>query len=193
MKSLNLNKKPLLLISIIITLVTLACRAAADIPSASAFPAPEVSQQSADKVEALLEDVQEQSGSFAFTITDQEMTSYLTLKMAENQESPPIENLNVVFSDNQVFVYGDVFVQNLGMKLPAVLAIAGRVDTNGTLQFELISAQVGKINMPAFVQDQISKVTTGAMNSQFSKYLSGYRIDNLYIDQGMLTVSGGKR
>ncbi|HET59173.1 MAG TPA: hypothetical protein ENN32_02245 [Chloroflexi bacterium] len=193
MKSLNLNKKPLLLIAIIITLVTLACRAAADIPSASAFPVPEISQQSADKVEALLDDVQSQSGSFAFTITDQEMTSYLTLKMAENQESPPIENLNVVFSDNQIFVYGDVFVQNLGMKLPAVLVIAGRVDTNGTLQFELISAQVGRINMPAFVQDQISKATTGAMNSQFSKYLSGYRIDNLYIDQGMLTVSGGKR
>ena len=193
MKSQNLNKKPLLLIYILLTLVSLACRAGAGIPPASALPAQEISQQSADKVEALLDDVQSQSGSFAFTITDQEMTSYLTLKMAENQESPPIENLNVVFADNQIFVYGDVFVQNLGMKLPAVLAIAGRVDTNGTLQFELISAQVGRINMPGFIQDQISNVTTGAMNSQFSKYLSGYRIDNLYIDQSMLTVSGEKR
>jgi uncharacterized protein YpmS len=193
MKSQKLNKKPLLFISIIITIVTLACRAAADIPPANAFPVPEISQQSADKVEALLDDVQSQNGSFAFTITDQEMTSYLTLKMAENQENPPIENINVIFTDNQILVYGDVYIQSLGMKLPAVLAIAGRVDMNGNLQFELISAQVGRLNMPAFIQGQISNATTGMMNSQFSKYLSGYRIDNLYIDQGMLTVSGEKR
>lgn len=193
MNSQNLNKKPLLFLFAILTLVTIACRSGADIPSYSAFPVPEVSQQSADKVEDLLDEVQSQRGSFAFTITDQEMTSYLTLKMAENQESLAIENLVVIFSNNQIFVYGDVYVQNLGLKFPAVLVIAGRVDANGTLQFELVSAQVSRINMPAFLQDQISNATTGAMNSQFSKYLSGYRIDNLYVDQGMLTVSGEKR
>lgn len=193
MKSKNLNIKSLLLLIIILTFIILACRAGADIPPASSFPAPEISQQSADEVEAILDDVKSQSGSFAFTITDQEMTSYLTLKMAENQESPPVENLNVIFSNNQIFVYGDAYVEGLGMKLPTVLAIAGRIDANGGVQFELLSAQAGRITLPSFIQEQISNATTGVLNSQFSKYLSGYRIDNLYIDHGMLTVSGEKR
>lgn len=193
MKSKNLNKKPLLLLTIILTVVILACRAGADIPPASSFPTPEISQEGAENVEAILDDVQSQSGSFAFTITDQEMTSYLTLKMAENQESPPVENLNVIFSNNQIYVYGDAYIDSLGMKVPTVLAIAGRVDANGGLLFELLSAQAGRVNLPPFIQEQISNATTGVLNSQFSKYLSGYRIDNLYIDNGMLTVSGEKR
>ena len=193
MKPKNLNKKPLLFLTIILTVIILACRAGADTPSASSFPTPEISQESADNVEAILDDVLSQSGSFAFTITDQEMTSYLTLKMAENQESPQVENLSVVFSNNQIYVYGDAYIDTLGMKLPIVLAIAGRVDADGGLQFELLSAQAGRVNLPPFIQEQISNATTGVMNSQFSKYLSGYRIDNLYIDNGMLTVSGEKR
>lgn len=146
-----------------------------------------------NEVETLLTDLQSQTGSFAFSVTEEEMASYLTLKMNENQAEAPVENLQVMFQENQITLAGDVFAQNLGVKVPVEIGIVAKVDETGQLYFELVSVKVANLKLPQTLEQSLSAAFTDLMNSQFANYLSGYKIDTVFVNAGLLTISGEKR
>jgi uncharacterized protein YpmS len=189
----NLKKKPLFFIVCVLVLTSVACRfSSTPVLEDSTIPDDLPSTESAD-VESLLEDIQQQIGTFAFTVTEEEMASYLTLKMSENQAQPPVEDLDIKFRDNQITLSGDVLLQNLGIKVPTELVLVAKVDDIGQLYFELVSVSLANIELPAALEESLSAAITDVMNSQFANYLSGFKIDTVYVNGGMLTISGKKR
>jgi uncharacterized protein YpmS len=192
MISTNLKKKSACWLVCLFILISLSCRF---LPGAQ--PEPYIAEILPDNLEAevetLLQDIQNQSGSFAFTITEEQMTSYLTQKMSENQEAPAIDDLAVEFQSNQILLKGDVMVENIGIKVPVELGLVAKVDENGMLNFELLSVSVASIALPESVERSLSAAITDLMNSKFANYLSGFRIDTVYISDGLLTISGEKR
>jgi hypothetical protein len=121
------------------------------------------------------------------------MATYLTLKMSENQAQPPVEDLDVKFRDNQITLSGDVLLQNLGIKVPTELVLVAKVDDIGQLYFELVSVSLANMELPAALEESLSAAITDVMNSQFANYLSGFKIDTVYVNGGMITISGKKR
>ena len=189
----NLKKKPLILLVGILVLTAVSCRLIPASISESPAVQEDFTDQTINEVETLLEDIQQQSGTFAFTITEEEMASYLNLKISENQAQPQVEDLDVEFQNNEIKLSGDVLVQNLGIKVPAELILAAKVDEIGQLYFEFISVSVGNMDLPASMEESISTTVTEVMNSKFANYLSGFKIETVYVDAGMLTISGVKR
>ena len=192
----NLKKKPFFFIVCVLVLTSMACRFSPTTSTATATPITieeDLPSTETGDVESLLEDMQQHIGTFAFTVTEEEMVSYLTLKMSENQELPQVDNLDVKFRDNQITLSGDVFVENLGIKVPAELVLVAKVDETGQLYFELVSVSVANMVLPASLEEMISDVFTDLMNSKFTDYLRGYKIDTVYVNGGMLTISGQKR
>jgi uncharacterized protein YpmS len=193
MISANLKKKPLFFIVCVLVFTSMACRfspaASTEIPVIQDTP---ISGES-NEIESLLEDIQDQIGTFAFTVTEEEMATYLTLKMSENQAEAPVENLGVKFRDNQITLSGDVLVQNIGIKVPVELGIVAKVDEDSQLYFELVSVSVANMKLPEALEQSLSAAITDLMNSQFANYLSGFKIDTVYVNGGMLTISGQKR
>lgn len=189
----NLKKKPLFFIVCVLVLTSMACRFSPS-PSTEDLTIPdEPPIAGSGDVESLLEDIQQQIGTFAFTVSEEEMATYLTLKMSENQAQPPVEDLDVKFRDNQITLSGDVLVQNIGIKVPVELVLVAKVDDIGQLYFELVGVSVANMQLPAGLEESLSAAITDVMNSKFANYLSGFMIDTVYVNGGMLTISGKKR
>lgn len=189
----NLKKKPLFFIVCVLVLTSMACRFSPTSSTDDQVIQADPTSVESDDVESLLEDIQQQIGTFAFTVTEEEMATYLTLKMSENQAQPQVENLDVKFRDNQIKLSGDVLVQNIGIKVPVELVLVAKVDDIGQLYFELVSVSVANMKLPAALEESLSTAITDVMNSKFANTLSGFMIDTVYVNGGMLTISGKKR
>jgi uncharacterized protein YpmS len=193
MNSANLKKKPLFFLVCVLVLTSMACRfSPQSSPEEPTIPVVPTNPES-NGVESLLEDLQSQFGTFAFTVTEEEMSTYLTLKMSENQDEVPVENLYVYFRDNQITVGGDLLVENLGIKVPAEAGVIAKVTEDGQLYFEIVSITVANITLPESMERSLSSAITDVMNSQFANYLSGFKIETVYVNGGLLTISGSKR
>jgi uncharacterized protein YpmS len=194
MISANLKKKPLLFIACVLVLTSMACRFGSNVSNEpTPFIINEPIPSDSNDAESIFEDIQSQIGTFAFTVTEDEMASYLTLKMSENQEQAPVENLAVNFQDNQITVSGDVLIENIGIKVPVEIGLVAKVDENGQLYFEIVSIKVANMQLPEGLEQSLSTAITDVMNSQFANYLSGYKIESVYVNGGLLTISGKKR
>lgn len=193
MNSANLKKKPLFFLVCVLVLTSMACRfSPQSSPEEPTIPVVPTNPES-NGVESLLEDLQSQFGTFAFTVTEEEMATYLTLKMSENQDEVPVESLYVYFRDNQITVGGDLLVENLGIKVPAEVGVIAKVTEDGQLYFEIVSITVANITLPKSMERSLSAAITDVMNSQFANYLSGFKIETVYVNGGLLTISGSKR
>lgn len=189
----NLKKKILVFIVIFLMLSSMACFLSQSTGIEISTPEENPILPESNEVVTFLEDLQSQTGTFAFTVTEEQMTSYLTLKANENQAPGSVEDINVLFRENQITLSGDVFVQSVGIKVPVQIGLLAKVDENGMLFFEIVAVEVANMTLPESLEQSLSAMFTDLMNSQFANYFSGYKIDTVFINSGLLTISGEKR
>ena len=183
-------KKPLFVLLLIILLVGVACQLPFTLQKQAEDSSAQFSHEAAQAVEKLLEDIEGQNGPFAFTITEEELTSYVTLKLAETQDDLSIENVHTTLDDDQIKINGDFFVSALGINIPIALIITAETGIQGNLIFILESINLGNLAVSDVLEQQISKAVNEALTNNISNKLTGTTIDTIYIDNHMLTVSG---
>ena len=178
---------------VMLALVALACRLPIDLVKETPTQSAEVNPFDAQAVEDILQNAQEQNGPFAFTITEEQLTSYITLKLDEKQDGFTIQNPSVSLDDSQILLNADIKLDTFGIVLPAEAYLSAGTNLDGELLFTLESIKIGNMNLSEKMQESLSKAIEEAMNSNLGTDLSSYRIDTIYIDEGMITISGAKR
>jgi hypothetical protein len=145
-----------------------------------AQPAPSVavSEEAATSLEQKLgEAAQSQEPKVTLNVTQEEITSYLRLRVKDS----PLLNPQVVFQPGQIVLTGQA---TAGVTQELRVVAAPRVE-NGILQFEFREAKFGPLPLPtellSVVNDELRRVLVGNTIG---------RLDTVEVGNGTLTVTG---
>lgn len=185
-----MKKLTFLLLLLLLPVTSFACAISAGGPQLEeTIP---VSTEAAGTLQQSL-DALDQSGlsdAFAVTVTEEQITSYLSLQLSADS-SIPISNPQVRLRDNQIQLYGTVtrgiFSANVRVNL------AAQLDAEGNLSFLLVDADFGNIPAPDSLKNTVSSILDTGLNSYLTELAAGIRIENVYIADGLMTISGIRR
>ena len=179
---------------ILVALVTasLACTVDVGGPVAPG-PSIPVSQDAA----AILEDVWASAlqgalatGQVLVILDEAQVTSLLAIRLSQ-QDKPVLTNPQVYLQDGQIRVYGSTIQGPLRGNV--LIAIEPRLDTEGRVTFDVLSADFGPVPAPASVLDGISSVLTELFTGSLGSLATGVRVTSLAIDDGEMSIVGELR
>jgi uncharacterized protein YpmS len=185
--------KILLLITALVVVIGLACKLPFSIAPKNSEETPSYDVADAWVVEDTIQQAITQPGQFAFTLTEAQLTSYLTLKLAETQEDITARNVVVKLDDDQITITADLTFEATRIQVPVVVVVSGSTTEDGMLVFDLDDISVGNLTLPAGFADTVSAMLIEAINSNLGQRMEGFKVTTLYIDEGMITIAGSKR
>jgi len=182
------NKNPYLFF-LSLALTSLACSIFVGGPAYPTNPIP-FSTESADSFTKQVEQamtVGAETGVFNLQINEEQLTSYLTLKMQE-QANPPFTDPQILLRDGQIQIYGKIqrgyFLANT-----AIILSAG-IDAAGLPKIEVISADFGPFPAPQGINEAIGAIVAEAFTGSFGPAAIGLRVDAITIADGVMTLTG---
>lgn len=193
----NQRKFPIALLVSIVLAATLACTIFVGGPDYSDLDPIPVSTEAAQSLrDGIVKSVESglQTGVVMITITEQQITSYLALRMA-NEPSLQTESQEPLFSEPQVYlrdgqmkIYGKtqqgMFAANIGV----ILNVG--VDELGKPKIEVVSADFGPFPAPEGINDALTLFIEEAFTGSFGPVATGLRIETITIADGIMTLNG---
>lgn len=128
--------------------------------------------------------------SITITITEEQLTSYVALRLANNPDFP-IHNPQVLLQNGQIEIYGQV--EQNGMTLNASMYLQVYPDEYGNLKAQITSLDLGPISAPPTVQQQINDPVNQALSDTISSEISGYNIQSVTISDGNMVIIAAKQ
>ncbi|MCJ7432360.1 MAG: hypothetical protein MUO77_02615 [Anaerolineales bacterium] len=184
-----MKNKNLYLFFLILALSSLACSIFVGGPDYPANPVP-FSMEAADSFTQQVEQamtVGAETGTFDLQINEEQLTSYLTLKMQE-QASPPFTEPQILLRGGQMQIFGKIqrgyFLANT-----AIILSVG-IDEAGLPKIEVISADFGPFPAPQGVNEAISAIVAEAFTGSFGPAAIGLRVETITIADGIMTLTG---
>jgi len=170
-------------------LATLACSIFVGGPDYPETTIP-VSSEAVESLRAQIEAAvlaSSQTGVVTLQINEEQITSYIAFKMAA-QENPTFQNPQVYLRDGQMQIYGRVERGYLNANVLVRLAVG--VDEVGQPQIEIASADFGPFPAPDGLKQSMTAVITEAYTGSLGPVATGFRLDNISIADGLMTVTG---
>jgi len=128
-----------------------------------------------------------ESGEITLQLTEEQLTSYIAFKLAA-EEDPVLQNPQVYLRDGQMQVYGNVkrgyFVANV------LVVLNVTVDELGQPAIEIASADFGPLPAPDALKESLTAILTEAYTGSLGPIATGFRLENINIANGLMTVSG---
>jgi len=173
-------------LSLLVALTIVACTTAgsATLPGGPVEVSPEAAQRvEAKLVEALTLNPNDQ---FILRFTDEEITSYLALKLEETAE-PPITDPQIRFTKGKIYVAGKL--TNVGpMQVKAMIVAAPRV-MDDQLVIDIESVYLGPVPIPNTLLDSLSQTIDKALEeAQVS-----LKITQVEVFESEIVIVGEKR
>ena len=128
-----------------------------------------------------------ETGQITFQITEPQLTSYLAFKMAERQE-PPFTNPQVFLRDGQMKIYGRVERGFWNANVLVTLNVL--IDEEGQPKLEIASADFGPFEAPNGLKQTLTAIITEAYTGSLGPVATGFRLENITIENGQMTVTG---
>jgi len=148
---------------------------------------PDTAVQLQDQFRATIENARAGDGSLTFTITEQQLTSLLASKL-EGQSDPFITQPQVFLREGQMRIYGKA---NRGMFAATVgIVVSTGVDEQGKPLLRVASADFGPLPAPDGLINTITDFVTEAYTSALGPVATGFRLEELGIENGNMTVTG---
>ena len=174
----------------VVFLSTLACSINAGGPVYPSDPIP-ISTESVlelnEQFKSAIEAGTNNNGTIAISVTEAQITSYLTFKF-NSQTEPILTNPQVYLRDGQMHIYGithkGIFVANIGIN------VSVSVNEQGQPEINLISADFGPFPVPEGFKEVIVRVVQEAFTGTFGPIATGFRLENVSIADGIMTVTG---
>ena len=157
-----------------------------------AYPDPPVpvSTDAGTGLQSAFQDAMEnaaQTGTLTVELTESELTSFLQSKLAEMVD-PPITQPQVTLRDGALQVFGTVqtgiFVANVS------LTAQFSVDQNGQPQINITQAEYGPFPAPSELTDALGALLRETLTGTFGPAAVGFRLENITIADGKLTLTG---
>jgi hypothetical protein len=186
MKKRNLH---ILILILIISLISLACKLSLGGSKPTAEPIP-VSEDAADSIQSIIDNAtitDEESKSIAFTVTEEQVTSYAALEFAKNTDAN-ISNPQIYLRDGKIDAYAvynqEYFDINIHITLNAT------IDANHELVVTIEKADLGPIPAAEGMLSSISSLIDDTLTNTLLPASTGFRMETIYIADGMATISG---
>lgn len=142
-----------------------------------------------EKLERAVQDV-EQQGSFVIEISEQQLTSYMALNLAQTSQVP-VTDLQIHLQAEHVWIRGIVHQDNL--QLPLTVAVSLDVDTENNLVIEFRQAQIGSFPLTKMLLDTITQEVKKTFLEQLASVGEGYTIEEISIGEGSILIRGTKK
>jgi hypothetical protein len=179
----------ILLALIALILASLACSifvGGPDYPEGSIPVSTEAVESLQAQIEAAVLSSAE-TGEITLQITQEQITSYLALKMA-GQENPAFYDPQVYLRDGQMQIYGKVKRGYLNANILVTLMVG--VDEEGQPKIEIASADFGPFPAPEGLKQSITALITEAYTGSLGPVATGFRLESIDIANGLMTVTG---
>jgi hypothetical protein len=119
--------------------------------------------------------------------TEPQLTSYLYYKLQE-QSQPIITNPQVYLRDNQLQIYGTAREGNFEVTARIILSVG--VDEQNQLKIQMTSADFGPLPVPNGLMEIITATIQEAYTGALGPVATGFRLQNVTIADGTMTVVG---
>lgn len=128
-----------------------------------------------------------ESGVITLQISEEQITSYIALKMAA-QESPAFKEPQVFLRDGQMQVYGKI--ERGYFNANVFVALSVTVDELGQPRIEIATADFGPFPAPDGLKQSLTSVITEAYTGSLGPIATGFRLESINIANGLMTVTG---
>jgi hypothetical protein len=125
-----------------------------------------------------------QSGTLELTFTEEQITSYVAVKLAEQTE-PPFTDPQIFLRDGKIQVFGKAHAGQL--TATASIILSASVDAEGQLSLSVDEADFGPVPIPDSILQDISAQLEKALTEQAG---SNVTITAVSIADGTLTLTG---
>ena len=129
------------------------------------------------------------SGVVAFTLSEEQLTSFLAANLSAEQR-PLLINPQIVLQNGQIKVYGQVKKSYFIANVRIIMQV--NIDNNGQPKLNLVSADFGPLPAPASLLDSLSSILNEAFTGSIGPYATGFKIENIYVGDGLITITGKK-
>ena len=128
-----------------------------------------------------------ETGQVTIQITEPQLTSYLAFKMAE-REDPPFSDPQVFLRDGQMKIYGKV--ERGFWNANVLITLNVYIDEEGQPKLEIVSADFGPFEAPNGLKQTLTAIITEAYTGSLGPVATGFRLENITIENGLMTVIG---
>ncbi|MGE5249116.1 MAG: hypothetical protein ACM3QS_02785 [Bacteroidota bacterium] len=178
---------PLFLISLV--LASLACTlfvGGPDYPPDPIPVSPEAAQSVRDQIKQAFE-TGGVDGLITFQFNESQLTSLLTYRLAQDK-NPLLTEPKVLLRDGQMQIYGKV-QRSIFLADVAIILSVG-IDEAGQPKIEVVSADFGPFPAPQGLNSAISALISEAYTGSVGPVATGFRLENISIANGVMTLSG---
>lgn len=183
-------KRYAFIVSLFITLLLTAC----EIPGLSTpddGPPVEVSEEAAASLEQKAIEAATTDGLSTITITQEEATSYLTLRVMPLAEQNGIEN---PLREPQIYFKGDgtiILRANIDFQgqQQTIRVVARPTAANGSLQVDITEGSIGPVPVPESLLNQVE----GQLAEAILAGQTYARLDEIRVEEGSLTLTGERQ
>lgn len=167
---------------------TLACDLAVGGPTPPGSPIP-VSTEAAGELREIWKTAiaNAQNGEVTVVITEEQLTSYLALKM-EAQTNPPLHDVQVYLRNNRIQIYGTAKAGSVSTT--ALASLTFTLTPEGKPQFTIDEADFGPVPVPTSLLSSLSSALNEALTGQFGTLATGIKIKTAIISDGYLAING---
>lgn len=128
-----------------------------------------------------------QNGEVTVIITQEQLTSYLELKL-EAQSNPPLHDVQVYLRDNHIQIYGTAKAGSVSTT--ALASLAFTITPEGKAQFTVDEADFGPVPVPTSLLSSLSSALNEALTGQFGTLATGIKIKTAIISDGYMAING---
>ncbi len=129
----------------------------------------------------------EESGQITLVVNESQLTSLLALRLQEEEE-PFLRDPQVFLRDGQIQIYGTANQGTLVASVRIILTV--EVDADGTPGLILESADFGPWPIPEGLLTGLSAMVDEAFTGNFGPAATGFRLENIAINGGLMALTG---
>lgn len=180
----------LIILLIALTVVAQSCCCCAMIggpqPPYSLTPSDESIQRLQERWATVVEESPD--GSFAITVTEEEMTSLVAQMLAKRENLPPVSDLQVHFCDGRIEVYATVTLAD-SLPVPGLVTFSATA-TGGEINVTLEEIAFGPLPIPEPVLEELTATLDEMISESIPAETSEVTITDIQIGEGQMTISG---
>jgi hypothetical protein len=185
------NRFPRFLLPLLVLAAsTLACQmnlGGPTIPEATLVPASAEEVQNLENSIKTNLDTAAEGESVSFSVTQEQMTYYVAQHIGETPASF-VQNPQVFLRNGQIEIYGQAVSGNFTGNVMVVFHAV--IDETGAPVIQLVTADFGPIPVPAGMMDGVSAMMNEALTGSLGTSTSGFKLEAISIEDGVMTVTG---
>jgi hypothetical protein len=174
---------------IVLIAATLACQVNVGGPPQTSQPtlAPTISLEDLQNELENTAVTQNADGSVTVSLSEDQLTALLVYQLNQSGSSI-LQDPQVSLENGQIEVTG-ALKQGV-LSADAKILITVSPDPEGNPQVDIVSADFGPVPVPSGILDGFSTMIEEAFTTELGSYATGFKIDQVVIENGMLNVTG---